>query len=127
MAAPNRVHRLVTSLNKLSLPPVVHRTALSLAFNTRVKLAMTCGIQVAEITDSRAQVHLRNRLRVQNHIGSVHACGMALLAESATALVFAMNVPDTSVQLVKSMRIDYKKRAVGDLLAVATLTPEQVR
>ena len=27
---------------------------------------------------------LRNRTRVQNHIKGVHACGMALLAESAT-------------------------------------------
>jgi hypothetical protein len=31
--------------------------------------------------------------RVQNHIKGVHACGMALLAESATGAVFGMNLP----------------------------------
>ena len=31
--------------------------------------------------------------QVQNHIKGVHACAMALLAESATGAVFGMNVP----------------------------------
>lgn len=125
-APPNRLHRLVSSVNKLSLPPRARQAALSLLFNSQVKLALTCGIQVAELSDSRASLRLRNRLRVQNHIGGVHACGMALLAESATGIVFGMNVPDSSVPLIKSMRIEYKKRAKGDLQAVATLTPQQV-
>lgn len=128
MAAPNKLQRLVTSVNRAPLlPPRAKQAALSLLFNSQVKLAFTCGIQVQELSAARAQLRLNNSLRVQNHIGGVHACGMALLAESATGIVFGMNVPDASVPLIKSMTVRYTKRAKGDLQAVATLTPEQVR
>ncbi len=48
---------------------------------------------------------LYRRRKVQNHIGGIHACGMALLSESATGLVFGMNVPDSHVPLIKSMKV----------------------
>lgn len=127
MAAPNKLQRLVASVNKSPLPPRAKQAAFSLLFNSQVKLALTCGIQVQELSPARAQLRLNNNLRVQNHIGGVHACGMALLAESATGILFGMNVPESSLPLIKSMTVRYKKRAKGDLQAVATLTPEQVR
>lgn len=68
---------------------------------------------------------MKNRRRVQNHIHGVHAAAMALLAESSTGAVLRMNVPDTSLPLLKSMHIDYVKRATGALRAVAMLTDEQ--
>ena len=37
-----------------------------------------------------------------------------------------MNVRDTHLPLLKSMTVQYKRRAQGGLLAVASLTPEQV-
>ena len=52
---------------------------------------------------------------------------MALLAETATGAVFGMNVPDTHIPLIKSLHVDYKKRATGGLRAKATLTEEQRR
>ena len=39
-------------------------------------------------------------MQVQNHIKGVHACAMALLAESATGAVFGMNVPDSAIPYV---------------------------
>ena len=59
---------------------------------------------------------------MQNHIKGVHACGMALLAESATGGVFGMNLPDEALPLLKNMSIDYVRVAKGDLRGVATLT-----
>lgn len=53
-------------------------------------------------------------LKVQNHIGGVHACGMALAAESATGILMGMNVPDSRLPLCKSMTIDFKRRAEGE-------------
>ena len=52
---------------------------------------------------------------------------MALLAESATGSVFGMHVPDTHIPLIKSMKIEYKRRAQGDLKAIASLTTEQIQ
>jgi acyl-coenzyme A thioesterase PaaI-like protein len=122
----NTLNRLVTYVNTSPAPLPLRQFALSMLFNSQVKMAFTCGIKINELTSERATVQLKNRLRVQNHIGGVHACGMALLAESATGIVFGMNVPDTCIPLIKSMNIKYTKRAKGDLQAVASLTPQQV-
>lgn len=63
---------------------------------------------------------------VQNHIKGVHAAAMALAAESATGIVFAMSVPDTHVPVIKSMHVDYVRRARGSLRAEASLPSEAV-
>jgi len=86
----------------------------------------TVGLQYEELTPQRAVLVIRNRRRVQNHIRTVHASAIATLAESATGAVLAINVPDDRVAVAKSMRLDYRRRAQGDLRAVATLTPAQI-
>mmetsp|Transcript_28148 Transcript_28148/g.70933 ORF Transcript_28148/g.70933 Transcript_28148/m.70933 type:complete len:180 (-) Transcript_28148:7-546(-) len=112
---------------KTKVPESFHSTALSLAFNTQVKYAGLSGIKVEELTSTQAKVCLRNRMRVQNHIGGVHACGMALLAESATGMVFAMNVRDDCIPLIKTMQIDFTRRAKGDLSATASLSEDMMK
>ncbi len=39
----------------------------------------------------------------------------------------ALNVPDDKLPLIKSLKVDYLKRATGSLRAVASLTPEQIQ
>ena len=67
-----------------------------------------------------------NRRKVQNHIRGVHAAGMVLLAETATGFCVGMNVPDDKLPLIKTMKVDFQRRAVGGMTAVATLRPEQI-
>lgn len=122
---PNRLARAVAKA--LALPSFLHAPALSLLFNTTVKLAGTAGIRVTHASPTEVRMELQNRRKVQNHIGGVHACGMALLGESATGLVFGMSVPDTHVPVIKTLKVDFKKRAKGSLKAVATLTAEQIQ
>ena len=62
---------------------------------------------------------------MQNHIGQLHACAMALIAETATGFVTAMNVPDSAIVLVKTLKVDFKRPSKGAMLAIATLTAEQ--
>jgi acyl-coenzyme A thioesterase PaaI-like protein len=69
---------------------------------------------------------LQNRRKVQNHIRTVHAAAMTLLAESATGILMGMNVPDDKYLVIKSLHVDFQKKASGAMKAVATLTPEQV-
>ncbi|RHY32228.1 hypothetical protein DYB32_002735 [Aphanomyces invadans] len=121
----NKLAGLVAKINQSGLPTSVREGALTLAFNSQVKMAGLAGIHIESLSESQSVLTLKNRFRVQNHIGSVHACGMALLAESASGVVFGMNVKDTHLPLLKSMSINYVKRAQGDLRAVATLTPTQ--
>eukprot|EP01097_Dermamoeba_algensis_P002473 TRINITY_DN1979_c0_g1_i1.p1 TRINITY_DN1979_c0_g1~~TRINITY_DN1979_c0_g1_i1.p1 ORF type:complete len:179 (+),score=44.86 TRINITY_DN1979_c0_g1_i1:47-538(+) len=121
----NRLSRLVNRINQF--PSFVRSPLLSLAFNSKVKFAGTAGIEILELSSTKAVVRLKNRRKVQNHIGGVHATAMALLAESATGIVFGMNVPDTHLPLCKSMKVNYEKRTKGDMVAVATLTPEEIQ
>jgi acyl-coenzyme A thioesterase PaaI-like protein len=68
----------------------------------------------------------KNRKKVQNHIGSVHAAGMALLAESATGFIVGVNLPGDKLPLIKNMNLNYVKRATGDMQAVASLSDQQI-
>ena len=52
---------------------------------------------------------------------------MALLAETATGFCVGMNLPDDKLPLIKTLHVDYLKRAQGDMKAVAQLSPEQIR
>lgn len=82
-------------------------------------------IRYQEISASKVVVSMANHKAMQNHIGQIHACAMALLAETVTGFVTAMNVPDSAVVLIKSLKVDFKRPTKGAMTAVATLTPEQ--
>ena len=120
----NKLSVMVNNINKLPAP--LRTQGLTFAVGTAVKFAGTAKVEILEMTPTCLRARIRNRKRVQNHIGSVHAAAMALLAESATGLVVGMSVPDNRVPVIKSMKVDYVRRAKGDLEAVATLTQDDV-
>lgn len=122
-AAPNRLASTIAKIDRL---PASFRTAArSLAIGRIVKFVGTAGLSIEELTPSRAVVFIKNRPRVQNHIGGVHAAAMALVAETATGFVVGMNVPDRAVPVIKTMKIDFVRRAQGSLRAVAELSEDQ--
>lgn len=121
----NRLNRVVGKLGEVSGP--LQSQALSFVLGRTVKFVGTAGLVVEELTPERAVVVVKNRKKVQNHIGSVHACAMALVAETATGFVVGMNLPDAAVPVIKTIKIDYVKRAKGDMRAVATLSEDQRR
>ena len=124
MAKQNKMNKIVSNIN--SLPEFVRVKALTTFFGKMVKFTGTTGIKIESLNDRRAVISLKNKKSVQNHIGSVHAVAGILIAESATGYLVGMNVPDTSVPVIKTIKADYVKRAKGNMKAVATLTDEQV-
>ena len=100
---------------------------LTTLFTTKVKFAGTTGVKIEKISHQQTRLSLKNKKAVQNHIGGIHAIAAAVLAESATGIVFGMNVPDSKLPLLKSMQVNYQCRMQGSLTAVATLTPEQIQ
>jgi uncharacterized protein (TIGR00369 family) len=119
MQTRSNLYRTVQKLN--SLPPSVRWWLLTWAFGRTVRFVRTAGVRFEDLTESRALLHIPNRKRAQNHVGTVHATAMALLAETATGALLGMNLPDDRVPLLKSMQVDYQKFARGDLRAEATL------
>lgn len=107
------------------LPSPLRQRATTLVFNSQVRFSGTAGLRFEALSATEAIVVIRNRRGVQNHIGGVHAAAMALLAETATGAVLGMNVRQQSLQLLKSMHIDYRQRARGALRAHAQLSDAQ--
>jgi acyl-coenzyme A thioesterase PaaI-like protein len=95
-------------------------------FRYKVKLAGTTGIEVLHTDGKTATYRQKNRSKAQNHIGSVHAAAMALLAESCTGFIVGINLPGDKLPLIKRMELNYVKRATGDMTAVASLTEQQI-
>ena len=125
MSFNNNLMRVIGKLD--FLPPNLRTTVISKIFGRVVPLVGTAGLRYEELTPERVVVSIRNRRPVQNHINGVHAAAMALLAETATGFVVGMNLPDDKLPLIKTLKVDYLKRTKGDMRAVATLTPEQVK
>lgn len=123
MTQTNRLAKLVKGTAKL--PKSVRTLIWSKAFGRVVPLVGTAGLKYLEVSNSTVVVKIENSKSIQNHIGQVHACGMALIAETATGFVTGMNVPDHCIVLIKSMHIDFKRPSQGAMTAVATLTEEQ--
>jgi acyl-coenzyme A thioesterase PaaI-like protein len=121
-------NRLTLNLEKLQRVPAKLRPFfLNRTLGNVVPFVGTAGLQFLKLEPGRVELHINNRKHVQNHIHGVHAAAMALLAETATGFVVGMSIPDEKLPLMKSMKIDYTKRAQGGLTAVATLTDEQIR
>lgn len=124
MSKANPLRRFVEKAN--TYPAWLGRRLITFAFNSKVKLAGTARLQVLATDGKSVTFRIRNKKRVQNHIGGVHAAAMALVAESATGFVVGLNLPADKLPLIKSMQLNYVKRASGDLLARAHLTDEQI-
>jgi acyl-coenzyme A thioesterase PaaI-like protein len=127
MALPPDANPLARSLSRLDrLPRPFAVRARTLLVRRFVRFVGTAKLDVLELTPSRSVVEVKNRARVRNHIGGVHAAAVALIAETATGFVVAMSVPETRAPVIKSMKVEYKKRAKGGLRAEASLTAEQI-
>jgi acyl-coenzyme A thioesterase PaaI-like protein len=121
----NRFSNVVAKINKS--PDFMRSFLLTKLFTSKVKFAGTAGIKITEITNERTKLILANKKAVQNHIGGVHAIAAAVLAESATGIVFGMNVPDSKLPLLKSMKVNFQRRMQGSLSAEAVISPEQIK
>ena len=123
MTATNRLSKLVKATAKL--PKGIRSTLWSKAFGRIVPMVGSANIRYLEVSHDKVVVKIENHRTMQNHIGQVHACAMALIAETATGFVTGMNVPDSCIVLIKSLKVDFKRPSKGAMTAIATLTDEQ--
>lgn len=123
MTHRNRLTKLVNATSRL--PQGIRSTLLSKTFGRIVPMVGSAKLRYVELSPTKVVVKIANHKAMQNHIGQVHACAMVLLAETATGFVTAMNVSDTAIMLIKSLKVDFKRPTQGAMTAVATLTPEQ--
>jgi acyl-coenzyme A thioesterase PaaI-like protein len=73
------------------------------------------GAQVVALRRGHAEVVLRDRRAVRNHLQSVHAIALANLAELTGNVAVAYTLPDDARFIVAGMSIDYTKKARGPI------------
>lgn len=115
----------IGNINKL--PTALQKTALTRLFNTVVPYTGTSGVLVHKLTARECIVEIKNKRRARNHIGSIHAVAMALIAETATGYPVAMSLSDKCVPVIKTLNMEYQKRIHGALTAHAKLSDEQIQ
>ncbi|TGN40448.1 DUF4442 domain-containing protein [Marinobacter confluentis] len=118
----NRLSRTLSKIEKF--PESLQYRLLTFMVGRTVPFVGTAGLSFEHLDQNKARLSLKSRKKVLNHINTIHAAAMALLAESATGMVFAMNVRDDCVYVLKSMDIDFVGKAKGSLSAEATLSED---
>ena len=121
----NPLRKIVLKL--LDKPLWLQQLVITRLFRHMVKLSGTAKQDIVQTDIKTVTFRQRNLKRVQNHIGGIHAAGTALLGESATGFVVGTNLPGDKLPLLKSMQVNYLKRATGALEANASLTDEQIQ
>jgi acyl-coenzyme A thioesterase PaaI-like protein len=74
------------------------------------------------------EVHLKNRRKVHNHIGTVHALAIGNLCELAAGTLIEASIPKHLRWIPKGMTIGYLKKAATDLRAICQIDkPESLQ
>ena len=108
------------------LPAGARSSILSKAFGKVVPYVGTTGIYYETVEPNQVVVSLNNNKAVQNHIGSIHAVAITLLAETATGFILGLNLPSDRILLIKSYSVNfYRPIKKGQIAAVSSLSDEQ--
>lgn len=87
----------------------------------------TMGATVVQLEPGRVRVRLRDRRRIRNHLGSVHAIALANLGELATGLALIGGLGPEARGILTGIDVRYTKKARGMLEAEARCPiPEEV-
>ncbi|MEE4246367.1 MAG: DUF4442 domain-containing protein [Kangiellaceae bacterium] len=119
---------LATIVDKINHKPAWYRGwLLNYLLGSTIKFVGTAGVKCLSLDREQSIWILKNKKKVRNHIKGIHAAAMGLLVETATGMLVGMNVPDDRTPVIKSIKVEYKKRVKGDLTATAQLTGEQIQ
>jgi acyl-coenzyme A thioesterase PaaI-like protein len=69
---------------------------------------------------NRGQASIAHRRSITNHLGTVHAIALCNLAEFVGGLTTDVSIPASMRWIPKGMTVEYLKKAVGTMHAIAT-------
>lgn len=87
----------------------------------------TIGPEVVDYGPGYAEIAMRDRRRVHNHIGTIHAIAMCNLAELCGGIAIDSALPKSLRWIPQGMTVKYVKKAKGRIVGRCRIPPEAVR
>jgi len=111
-------HRLLRLFRKFTALPLGH-WLFSRAVCWQAPYFASIGPRIEALEPGRCVVTIRDRRRVHNHIGTVHAIALCNMAELAGGLCTDVSIPASMRWIPKGMTVDYVAKAKGPMRAEA--------
>ena len=105
--------------------PVVGDRVFSFAFSQVAPYFWTIRPRFTVIEPNHAEVVIKKRRGVQNHIGTVHAIALCNGLEAAMGVLAEATIPPNKRWIPKGMDISYTAKATSDITCHADTDPEQ--
>ncbi len=81
--------------------------------------------EVLSLESGAAQVAMKDRRTLRNHLHSIHAIALANLGEISSGLAMISALPLNTRAIVVKLEIEYLKKARGRLLATGSASPPE--
>jgi acyl-coenzyme A thioesterase PaaI-like protein len=105
--------------------PVLGTRAFSLAFAQKAPYFFSIRPRFTVIEPNHAELVIRDRRGVHNHLGTVHAIALCNGLEAAMGALAEATIPSGKRWIPKGMEVSYTAKAAGDVTCIAETAPAQ--
>ena len=105
--------------------PVVGTRVFSLLFSQKAPYFASVRPRFTVLEPNHAELVIRSRRRVHNHLGTVHAIALCNGLEAAMGAMAEVSVPADRRWIPQGMEVSYTAKATGDVTCIAETDPAQ--